>query len=59
MKADEQRYDVLSRRIDNLASLREELSAWETCRNEESKCVDWQFTTADAREKLKRLYPNI
>ena len=23
------------------------------------KCVDWQFTTADARIKLKRLYPRI
>jgi hypothetical protein len=49
----------LKRRIDNLDSLREELSAWETSRNEESKSVDWHFTTAAARIKLKRLYPNI
>jgi hypothetical protein len=49
----------LSRRIAELSSLREELSAWETCRNEQNKAVDWQFTTADARVKLKKLYPNI
>jgi hypothetical protein len=49
----------LSRRINNLSSLREELSAWETCRNKQTKSVDWQFTTTDARVKLKRLYPNI
>jgi hypothetical protein len=49
----------LNQRIDNLCSLREELSAWETCRNEQSKSVDWQFTTTDARIKLKSLYPNI
>jgi hypothetical protein len=49
----------LSRRIDNLDCLREELSAWETSRNEQTKSVDWQFTTVDARVKLKRLYPNI
>jgi hypothetical protein len=46
----------LSRRIDDLTSLREELSAWETSRNKQVKSVDWQFTTADARIKLKRLY---
>jgi hypothetical protein len=49
----------LRRRIDNLPSLREELSAWETSRNAQAKSVDWQFTTEDARIKLKRLYPNI
>jgi hypothetical protein len=49
----------LNRRIDNLPALREELSAWESTRNDKAKSVDWQFTTADARIKLKRLYPNI
>lgn len=49
----------LNRRIDNLDSLREELSSWETSRNEQTKHIDWHFTTADARVKLKRLYPNI
>jgi hypothetical protein len=49
----------LRRRIDNLSSLREELSAWESLRNAQAKSVDWQFTTEDARIKLKRLYPTI
>lgn len=49
----------LSRRIGDLTSLREELSAWETSRNKQVKSVNWQFTTEDARIKLKRLYPNI
>jgi len=46
-----------NRRIESIALLREELSAWHTSRNSEKKTVDWQFTTADARTKLKRLYP--
>jgi len=33
--------------------------AWETNRNEKSRTVDWKFTTADARVKLKKLYPTI
>jgi L-cystine uptake protein TcyP (sodium:dicarboxylate symporter family) len=33
--------------------------AWEARRNNLSRTVDWQFTTADARIKLKRLYPLI
>jgi hypothetical protein len=35
------------------------VSTWEKERNERSVKVDWQFTTADARIKLKRLYPTI
>jgi len=34
-------------------------TAWESDRNVKQKGVDWQFTTADARIKLKRLYPRI
>jgi hypothetical protein len=49
----------LRRRIDDLPSLREELSAWETSRNAQVKSVDWQFTAENARIKLKRLYPNV
>jgi hypothetical protein len=37
--------------------LNRELNAWHTRRNHMQKGVDWQFTTADARIKLKRLYP--
>lgn len=49
----------LDRRISDIALLRRELSAWETDRNSIQKGVDWQFTTTDARVKLKRLYPQF
>ena len=48
-----------TRRITNINSLNKELAAWETRRNTDQKGVDWQFTTDDARIKLKRLYPII
>jgi hypothetical protein len=48
-----------SRRITDIESLNLELDAWHTRRNRTQKGVDWQFTTADARIKLKRLYPII
>ncbi|MDR2500247.1 MAG: IS630 family transposase, partial [Treponema sp.] len=48
-----------SRRIGSIQALNAELSAWHTQRNEKQKGVDWQFTAADARVKLKRLYPEI
>jgi hypothetical protein len=47
------------RRIGNIDILNAELSAWDTQRNRKQKGVDWQFTTEDARIKLKRLYPQI
>ena len=49
----------LDRRIDNVAELRREVSAWEDERNERQVGVNWQFTTADARIKLRKLYPVI
>jgi hypothetical protein len=49
----------LDRRIADIETLRTETSAWEQRRNERHKSVDWQFTTQDARIKLKRLYPQI
>jgi DDE superfamily endonuclease len=49
----------LDRRIGEVAVLRSEIGAWQRKRNAASKTVDWQFTTADARTKLKRLYPVI
>jgi len=49
----------LDRRIPNLETLRQETQAWETRRNTAQKRVDWQFTTPDARIKLRRLYPRI
>ena len=47
----------LDRRIPDKATLEVEAAAWETRRNAARVTVDWQFTTADARIKLKRLYP--
>jgi hypothetical protein len=35
------------------------VAAWEAGRNDAQVKVDWQFTTADARTRLKRLYPLI
>jgi DDE superfamily endonuclease len=49
----------LERRIADQASLAQEVTAWERQRNAAVVKVDWQFTTADARIKLKRLYPVI
>jgi hypothetical protein len=49
----------LDRRIPDLEALRREVRAWEEKRNAAVAKVDWQFTTADARVKLKRLYPTI
>ncbi len=49
----------LDRRIGSDEELRREVSAWEEERNERQVGVDWQFTTADARIKLRRLYPVI
>jgi hypothetical protein len=47
----------LDRRIPDQQTLTEEVAAWEHARNKKHVKADWQFTTADARVKLKRLYP--
>jgi len=49
----------LSQRIDNIEDLRRQTNAWEKSRDEAEAKVNWQFTTADARIKLRRLYPSI
>jgi hypothetical protein len=49
----------LARRIPDQPTLTGEVAAWESDRNTSAVRVDWQFTTADARIKLKRLYPVI
>lgn len=49
----------LDRRIPDVATLRSEVAAWEERRNTSGGRVDWRFTTANARIKLKRLYPSI
>lgn len=47
----------LEQRISDQAELEREVNAWEQDRNQRTSSVDWRFTTADARIKLKRLYP--
>jgi hypothetical protein len=49
----------LDRRIPDRETLVKEVAVWNKQRNEESVVTDWQFTTADARIKLKKLYPTI
>ena len=49
----------LSRRIDTIARLKNELSAWEAERNRDEAKIQWHFQTGDAREKLISLYPII
>lgn len=49
----------LNRRMPDIGTLRKEIIAWEQKRNNQQQGVDWQFTTNDARVKLKRLYPQI
>ena len=49
----------LDRRIPDRDFLRNEVKAWQNCRNREAVAVDWRFTTDDARIKLKSLYPSI
>jgi hypothetical protein len=49
----------LDRRIPDRPTLTEEVAAWQRSRNNTHAKVDWQFTTTDARVKLKRLYPAV
>lgn len=49
----------LDRRIGTIDELKQEVRAWQRSRNNACGTVDWQFTTADARIKLKRLYPSF
>jgi hypothetical protein len=47
------------RRIPSINALNRELASWYTSRNTTQKGVQWHLTTADARIKLKRLYPVV
>ena len=49
----------LADRIPDEETLCREIAAWQKARNDERATVNWQFTTTDARTKLKRLYPII
>jgi uncharacterized small protein (DUF1192 family) len=49
----------LNRRIPDKRTLTEEVDAWQAERNKKHAKADWQFTTTNARIRLKRLYPSI
>ena len=49
----------LSRRIAHQDTLARRVGAWAAARNAAGSKIDWQFTTAQARIKLRRLYPSI
>jgi hypothetical protein len=49
----------LDRRIESVEALLDQLEPWEAGRNDRAVGVNWRFTTADARIKLRRLYPAI
>lgn len=48
----------LAERMDNQQHLAKEVATWEAERNTAATRIDWRFTTADARIKLKHLYPH-
>ena len=49
----------LSRRIPDKPTLEKEVAAWQSHRNKHHAKANWQFTTENARVKLKRLYPQF
>ena len=49
----------LNRRIDQISIIEKETKAWQEHRNNKNSQINWQFTTTDARIKLKRLYPTL
>ena len=49
----------LNRRLADMATMQDEIAAWQCDRNHRQGKIDWRFTTSDARIKLKRLYPTF
>lgn len=49
----------LSDRISSMEQMRQETTAWTDRRNNETRRINWQFTTENARVKLKHLYPRF
>jgi hypothetical protein len=49
----------LDRRFPDKLTLIEEVAAWQRNRNKHHVEADWQFTTSDARVRLKSLYPQF
>ena len=49
----------LNRRIEDEGSLKREIAALETERNQAGATIDWRFSTTDARNKLRHIYPSV
>lgn len=49
----------LNRHIGTVERIKEEVYAWQSNRNNQNRKINWQFTTKNARIKLKKLYPSI
>lgn len=49
----------LRERIPDIESLKEHIAVWTSDRNDQTKAVNWRFTTKGARIKLKKLYPDF
>ena len=49
----------LARRIAGEETLKREIAALETERNQAAATIDWRFTTVDARHKLQHIYPSV
>jgi len=49
----------LARHINTMQKITEEVNAWQHSRNNKNAKINWQFTNADARVQLERLYPSI
>jgi len=49
----------LNRHIATKEKIMEEVDAWQNHRNNKNSKINWQFTTEDARIKLRKLYPSF
>ncbi len=49
----------LNRRIAHISEVKKEAIAWSNHRNNRNSVINWQFTTKEARIKLRRLYPTL
>lgn len=49
----------LNRHIDDVKKIKKEIDSWQNMRNNKNSKINWQFTTKDARIKLRKLYPSI
>ena len=49
----------LNRHISTMESIKEQVDAWRTRRDNKNSKINWQFTNKEARIKLRRVYPSI